>query len=114
MKVTELTLLILKINSLIDSGRYDDISIKDIHTAIENKKVLRFLRERAERNIDLCIHLDTSTYGNFETDYEQKLNDIYCAYVGKERRKWGVERLGLCLLLAWTNEIIQQGQNLEW
>ena len=114
MKVTALTLLILEINHLIDTGRYNDISIQDVHKAIENKRVLRFLRERAGKDIDLSIHLDSDTYGNFEAYYEQKLNDIYGGYAGQERRKWGVERLGLCLLLAWTNEIIQQGENLEW
>jgi hypothetical protein len=34
---------------------------------------------------------------------------MYGGYAGNERRKWGIENLGLCLLLAWTNEIIQQG-----
>ncbi|QDE27997.1 hypothetical protein FIV45_12300 [Paremcibacter congregatus] len=30
-------------------------------------------------------------------------------YAGQHRRKWGVENNGLCLLLVWTNEIIQRG-----
>jgi len=34
---------------------------------------------------------------------------MYEGYAGNERRKWGIENLGLCLLLAWTNKIIQQG-----
>lgn len=42
MKVQALTLLILHVNALIDSGKYSDISIDDIHTAIEEKRVLRF------------------------------------------------------------------------
>jgi hypothetical protein len=39
-------------------------------------------------------------------DYLQRMCN---AYSGDERKKWGVENSGLCLLLAWTNEIIQQG-----
>ena len=114
MKVTALTIVILELNHLIDTGRYNDISIQDIHNAIEGKRVLRMLKERAGRDLDLSIHLKSDTYGNFEAYYEQKLYDIYGGYAGEERRKWGVERLGLCLLLAWTNEIIQQGEGLDW
>lgn len=114
MNVTALTTVILGINHLIDTGKYNDISIKDVHEAIKKKRVLRFLKERAGKDIDLSIHLGSNAYGDFEVYYEQKLNDIYGGYAGQERRKWGVEHLGLCLLLAWTNEIIQQGENLEW
>lgn len=114
MKVTALTLLVLNINSLIDSGEYSDIRIKDIHEAIEGKRVLRFLQERAGKDIDLSLHLDSNVYGNFESYYEAYLENIYGGYAGQERRKWGVENSGLCLLVAWTNEIIQQGENLNW
>jgi hypothetical protein len=114
MKVSALTLLILHVNSLIDSGKYNDITIEDIHRAIEGKRVLRFLKERAGSDVDLSIHLDSKAYGSFESYYEAQLESIYGGYAGQERRKWGVENSGLCLVLAWTNEIIQQGQNLEW
>lgn len=114
MKISALTLLILRINSLIDSGKYRDITIEDIHKAIEKKRVLRFLKEHAGSDIDLSIHLDNNAYGNFETYYETQLENIYGGYAGQERKKWGVENSGLCLVIAWTNEIIQQGQNLEW
>lgn len=49
MKVTALTLLILHINSLIDSGKYNDITISDVHTAIENRGLLRFIKKGAAR-----------------------------------------------------------------
>lgn len=114
MKVSALTLLILHVNSLIDSRKYDDITINEVHNAIEGKRVLRFLKERAGKDIDLSIHLDSNLYGDFESYYETQLESIYGGYAGRERRKWGVEKSGLCLILAWTNEIIQQGQNLEW
>jgi hypothetical protein len=114
MKVSALTLLVLHINSLIDSGKYSDITIEDIHKAIEGKRVLRFLKERAGSDVDLSIHLDSKAYGDFESYYETQLENIYGGYAGQERRKLGVENSGLCLVLAWTNEIIQQGKNLEW
>jgi hypothetical protein len=109
MKVSALTLLVLHVNSLVDSGKYNDISIKDVHKAIEGKRVLRFLQERCGSDIDLSIHLESNTYGNFEDFYERSIGEIFGGYAGQERRKWGVENLGLCLILAWTNEIIQRG-----
>lgn len=114
MKVSALTSLILQINSLIDSGKYNDITIDNIHGAIKKKKVLQFLKDRAAPDIDLSIYLDADTYGDFEPYYETKINEIYGGYAGRERKKWGIENSGLCLILAWTNEIIQQGEDLEW
>lgn len=113
MKVSALTLMILHLNALVDSGKYNDISIEDVHSAIEGKRVLQFLKERVGNGIDLSVHF-SDTWGDFDAFYETKLNDIYGGYAGNERRKWGVENLGLCLLIAWTNEIIQQGQDFEW
>lgn len=113
VKITALTLLILQVNSLIDSGKYNDISIDDVEKAIETKSLLRMLQQRVGADIDLSLHLGT-TYGNFEADYEERLHQIYGGYSGQAGRKWGVRNLGLCLVLAWTNEIIQQGDDLVY
>ncbi|MFJ3073423.1 hypothetical protein [Pseudomonas sp. NPDC087029] len=113
MKVTALTGLILQINKVIDSGKYNDISISEVHSAIDSQRLLRFMKEKCGKDIDLSIHLESRAYGDFEAYYEEKINQIYNAYAGDERRKWGVENLGLCLVLAWTNEIIQWGEGLQ-
>jgi hypothetical protein len=113
MKVSALTGLILQINKAIDSGRYNDISISDVHNAIDSHRLLRFIKEKCGEDVDLSIYLESRAYGDFEEFYEEKMNQIYSAYAGDERRKWGVENLGLCLILAWTNEIIQWGEGLQ-
>ncbi|WP_440030202.1 hypothetical protein [Chromobacterium amazonense] len=107
MKVTAITLLILQLNSLIDSGKYNSIEISDVHKAIKRKSLLRYLKEECKNDIDLSGHLG-KTYGDFETYFENAIHQIYGGYAGEERRKWGVQNLGLCLVLAWTNELIQQ------
>lgn len=114
MKVTALTGIILQINSLVDSQKYNHISISDIHQAIESGRVLRFIKESCGSDIDLSIHLESGAYGDFESFFEEKMNQIYNAYAGDERRKWGVSNLGLCLILAWTNEIIQWGEGVDF
>jgi len=107
MKVSTLTALILQINSAIDSGKYTSISISDVHGAIEQRSLLKFLKTSCQDNIDLSIHL-SGAFGDFETFYEDAIGTIFDGYAGDERRKWGVQNQGLCLVLAWTNEIIQQ------
>ncbi|EFE09362.1 hypothetical protein [Citrobacter youngae] len=105
MKLTFLTLLILHINSLVDSGKYNDITIDDIHDAIEKKSLLQFIKKRCGKDIDLSLHLYEGI--NFESEYEERMNSLYYGYAGNESRKWGVRNQGLCLMLAWTNELIQ-------
>lgn len=105
-----LTLLILQYNKLIDSGKYDDITISEVHRHIEDGTVLRFIKRRAADDVDLSLHLSASAADqSFEQYYARYLRATYEAYKGNERRKWGVQNRGLCLLVAWTNEIIQQG-----
>lgn len=107
MKVSTLTALILQINSAIDSGKHNSISIADIHGAIDKRSLLKFLNTACKGDIDLSLHLPGGIDG-FEAFYENAIGRIYDGYAGDERRKWGIQNKGLCLALAWTNEIIQQ------
>ena len=109
MQHTALTLLILQLNKLIDTGNYDDITIEEVHQHIDEGTILEFLRQRGQADIDLSVHLDTNAYGDFRNFYIKQLQSIRNAYAGDERRRWGVQNKGLCLLIAWTNEIIQEG-----
>lgn len=108
-KLTRLTLLILEYNHLLDTRKFDYITIQDIHREIENGSVLRYIAKEAADEADLSMYLDWEGSSDFEKQYAQQLQSIYGGYAGQERRKWGVENLGLCLLIAWTNEIIQAG-----
>ena len=107
VKLTAMTLLILELNSLIDSRRYDDITIKEVCEWVRNKSVIPSLAKRLEGHIDLSMYGVDGPYQNFAEFYHEQLKLIYDAYGAG--RKWGVENFGLCLLLAWTNQLIQQG-----
>lgn len=107
VKLTAFTLLILELNSLIDSRRFDDVTIDEVNEWIRNKNVIPSLAKRAKGYVDLSNYGADGTYQNFAEFYHKQLKPIYDAY--GSARKWGVENLGLCLLLAWTNELIQQG-----
>lgn len=105
MHALYLTSLIIQLNKAVDTGSYNKISIDQIHAAIEQKRLLRFIKESCGKDIDLSIQLSSSS--NFEEEYEERINRIFTAHAGDESRKWGVRKSGLCLALAWTNEIIQ-------
>lgn len=108
-KLTALTLLVLQLNSAIDSKRHEDITIDEVYGWIERREVLPKLAERVGDDIDLSLFGPQGPYLRFAEFYHEQLHSLWGGYGGQHRRKWGIENSGLCLLLAWTNEIIQQG-----
>lgn len=114
IKLTQLSYVLFELNAVIDTGKYDYISIDDIHREIENGTVLRYIATEAAGDIDLSLLLEREDDElNFERHYAEYLQSIYGGYAGQERRKWGVENKGLCLLVAWTVEIIQRGSGWQ-
>ena len=101
MRVGALTYMILIINEVIDSGKHQGITIKEIEDEIEKGTIIDFLSKLSSFDVNI-IH---TTYPNFQEFYIKRLQDMP---IGDER-KWGIENSGLCLLLAWTNEKIKQG-----
>lgn len=108
-KLVLLTYLIFQFTHLIDTDKYNDISIEDIHTQIKNKSVIAFLKEETAEDSDFSIFDVNGAFSDYLDYYYEQLLRLYECYAGEERRKWGVKNSGLCLLVAWTNEIIQQG-----
>jgi hypothetical protein len=102
MELTTLTYIIFEINAALDSGGYDDLPVQEVGQHIEAGDVVPWLKGRL---LDADLSLLTEQSAN---EYQACLADIYGAYAGNERRKWGVENRGLCLLIAWTAELIQR------
>ena len=109
IKLNSLTLLVLEINQLIDSKEFHEISIKEVCAWIENENILPALAKRTENFSDFSPFFDGGPYSEFVDYYHKQMKKILNAYAGNEQRKWGIQNMGLCLLLAWTNELIQQG-----
>lgn len=109
VKLTALTLLILELNHLIDTKKYAAITIEEVYRWIDEETILPSLRERTAGDSDLSLFGPDGPYSNFASFYHNQMKRLAGGYAGEHRRKWGVENLGLCLLLAWTNELIQQG-----
>lgn len=109
VKLTPLTFMASEITHLLDTGKYNHVTIADIKREIRQGTIFEYLKTLAGDDIDLSIIQEGTTYPGFKDFYVEYLQRIVDAYSGNERRKWGIENSGLCLLLAWTIEIVQQG-----
>lgn len=105
MNLIHLTFLILQLNHLVDYGYHDGVSLDEVKGHISKGDVLDWLGEKFDGRIDLSLYRANAEAREGIT---KGLQQILGGYDGAERRKWGVQHNGICLLIAWTNEIIQQ------
>ncbi len=103
MKLLWVTYFILNINGAIETGKYQDVSVEEVEEHIDGGGLIPYLRERLGGDLDLSFLKEQDAQ-----ELNAKLNDILAAQRGNERRKWGIEKSGLCLLVAWANEIMQR------
>lgn len=106
--LSAITMIVLALTNIIDDDKHRDVTIEVVHQYIENGTVLEFITS-FESASSLKGLMESDTYKEAGEFYVQSLQSIYGGYAGNERRKWGIEHSGICLLLAWTNEIIQMG-----
>jgi hypothetical protein len=52
MEVAALTLLIFQLNKPVDTGKYDDITIEEVHQHIDDETILAFLSARGKGDMD--------------------------------------------------------------
>src|SRR5690625_226938 len=104
------------VNYLIDKGIC--FSIEDVHRHIENRDVLGWLEDEfpfgTENGLDFSLFKE-----NHRNYIHDELISIHNGYVGRERRKWGIENNGLCLLISWSlssigNLYANNGNDSDW
>lgn len=86
------------LNSLVDSGEF--ISLSEIKIEISKRTVLSFLKSKYEDKFDISLY--TKTELETMEDFFNGLNDVV-----DEQRKMGIEKNGLCLLIAYCFEALQ-------
>jgi hypothetical protein len=86
--------------SAADSGKYDSLSIEEVSHHAKAGTIPAFLIDR------FCADLDLSL---FESQDWQILGESWASIDNAVsfRRKFGVEKRGLCLLMAFTLESMQ-------
>ena len=101
MTTSKLIYLISSLNHLVDHGF--DAPIAEVQDHVAGGNLFAWLRRKFTGHIDL-----SPIGGDSEQEITARLQDILGGYGGQERRKFGVERSGLCLLIAWVAELAQR------
>ena len=109
IKLAALTSLIMELNKLIDSREFDSVTIDEVCDWIRNKEIVRSLAGRAEGKADLRPYMDNGPYADSMAFYHEQMNILLLDRPGGHRRHRDIENLGLCLLLAWTSQLVQDG-----
>lgn len=92
------------INKAIDNGNYD-LSIAEVRKAAEEERVIQFVRDNlpTHRLLDLSL---------LTPEDEKEINHWFNQTNGNFDGK--IEKRGLCLLLAWTIEMMQHAEEKEF
>jgi hypothetical protein len=103
MNLVQVCQLIQGLNAELDAGGKADL--KETKARIADGSLFDWLASNYP-SIDVSVmrDLDRRDGGVVLEGLQQLLG----GYAGEERRKWGVEHNGLCLLVAWVTELIQQ------
>lgn len=101
MHISILTFISFYLNAAMDSGKYDSLLIGEIKREIKNGTIFNFLRQKLGTDIDLSI-LKKSDEAELLAEWQDMLLAI------DERRKMGIEKRGLTLLIAYLLEGIQR------
>jgi hypothetical protein len=99
MQTTNLTLIVFELIEAIDSGKFDDIKPQEIESHIESGDIFSFIETKLGHQ--LKIGFVTQTDIEETTDALQRLDIAYGP------SGFGIKNKGLCLLLAYINELIQ-------
>jgi len=98
------TMFLFEMNVLLDSEETrDSLKFNEARDNVESGNVVDFIRERYKGKIDLSLFQD-----EFKEAFNGKMADIAGGFYGSERKKVGVVTNGLCLLIAYATELVQQ------
>jgi hypothetical protein len=106
MKLHHMIYLVSVLNQLVDGGHHTGVTIDEVEDRIEYGDLFPWLGKRfADHHIDFHLSIyDRATLNEIENG----LFDICAVNRGRERRKWGIEKNGICLLSSWVSELIQR------
>jgi len=105
MKLTSLTYLAFETNAVLDECPDLVLPFEEIHTAAEENRLVEYLAERFGDKADLSFF---RAHPEEEAAVNLALADVAGGFYGRESRKTGVERSGLCLVIAFILEAIQR------
>lgn len=106
MKTWKLRHLLWQFIALVDSGKYDTISLDEVGRHLDAGTIAAFLVDRFGAEIDLSV-IESDDWSTLTEEWASFRNAIDTA------RKFGVHNRGLCLLMAYTLESLQSRRRKE-
>ena len=95
------------LSMLLDTGMHDGISIDEVKQHAKAGDLIEFLQGEGGGYFASNIF---DSFPVFRKWYSEQIAANCQAMEGRERRKCGIENRGLCLLVSYTAEIIQQNK----
>lgn len=106
-RLTAYTFIGFYVMAAIDSGHANKLSFDDVYQGLERGTLLPDIKQKVPG-----AHFDFSMWPHGSDEERALLEPLKMAaggLEGRERRKTGVEHSGLCLLMAFILEVIQNG-----
>jgi len=102
-----IAMILFALSNLLDEGTADDISIEEVKSHARDGDLVEFLTEKSGGTFAMGI-LEMADYRNFRAWYVDQIVANCISMDGRERRKYGIENRGICLLISYTAELLQQ------
>lgn len=106
MKAYKYGHLLWHLNGSMDTGKYDSMSFQEVYKHASDRTIRSFLESRFDRDLDLSI-MEPADWDDLSELFWNLANAV------NARRKFGVENKGICLLMAYTLQGMQEARHKE-
>ena len=106
LDITTLAYLLFAINAVLDKDHWKTITFDEVYGHIDSGDLIPFLDGRLN-SLDLSLLGPDEAQGRLLL---AALRHVAGWFEERERRKTGIEKCGVCLVIAWIGEVIQCGQ----
>lgn len=89
------------LSSLADSGSADDVTLDNVKNHARTGDLIEFLTEKAGGTF-AGGWLEAQDWAQFRRWYIEQIQNNCRAMDGRERRKYGIQDRGICLLISYT------------
>jgi hypothetical protein len=103
--LSHLTLFIPEMTVAIEHGYLGKVSFEEVYQGIEQGNLVPFLKEKLGDAVDLSLIKPEDEQGRL---FIEAMRYVVPGLEGRERRKTGIEKCGLCLLIVLCIEAVRQ------
>jgi hypothetical protein len=112
--VINLASIFFALSSLADEGK--KVSVEDVRNHASAGDLWHYIGDLGAKHYFGFQNLSAPHWEEFRAWYVEQIKENCHGMEGSERRKYGIENNGICLLISYTAEILQSkeaGENLK-